>query len=96
MRHLTKAQLIQAAQLAEKHDYNRQLETELLRPLPEGKYRIVFSRIHRHRHVRPCEPHLRLMLQLPTVETAGKKKPDWCYPCVDVPLAFARSLSLAA
>jgi len=65
VRYFTRAALIEAANEAIKLDFNRQLEPAELRELPDALFPVIFHMPHFHRHFVPCEPHMRLMVELP-------------------------------
>jgi|688.fasta_scaffold13431_19 hypothetical protein len=53
--------------------YNRTLDPAFIARLPEDKiFPVVFTMLHEHRAGKACEPHVRVMIAVPSVgETAG-------------------------
>lgn len=81
VRYLTKAHLIECSRLGRKWRYNRQLSSKV-RELPEGRYPVLYSLVHCHRQMNPCEPHMRL----------GIGGPEGLMAFVDVPMAYYEAL----
>lgn len=47
-------------------DFNRQLDSDAIRKIPKDcLYQVSFTMEHHHRHFKPCETHMRLMIELP-------------------------------
>ena len=63
-------------------NYNRQLCSEAVRTLPEGRvYPVIQVLEHHHRFFEPCETHMRLVIALPG-----------SLACADVPMDYFMSL----
>ena len=82
-RYFTRNLLIEASRLGLRWDYNRQL-SERIAEVPDGKYPVVMSFIHRHRHGQPSEPHVRCLISLEPFSSA-------CVIC-DMPTEFFEKL----
>ena len=51
----------------ERWDYNRQLDSDAVQRLPQKRhlaYPVVLHFVHEHRHMEPCEPHMRLVIEI--------------------------------
>ncbi len=65
-----------------KWDFNRQLDSDAIRKIPKnGLYPVSMMMEHNHRHFKPCETHMRLMIELPR-----------CPGFADVPIEFLNTL----
>ncbi len=90
VKYLSKDQLIQAARLSVKNNYNRQLDAANLTDLGDYNYPIVFSMVHEHRAGVSCDPHMRLIVAIFPDPTT---RPDDHQNCaVDVPMDFYDAL----
>lgn len=82
--YLRRSHLIEIADRADRWDFNRQLDSKAVRTLPKGRgivYPVSMTLPHEHRHGEPCEPHMRLVVDMPN-DTA----------IVDVPLDYFNKL----
>ena len=77
--YFTRSLLIEVSRLGLEWDYNRQL-SERIAEVPDLKYPVEFSFVHRHRHGQPSEPHVRSVISLEPVQG------DWVI--ADVPTEF--------
>jgi hypothetical protein len=59
IKYFTLAQLKLAVRIGEKRDYNRQLDPDFVRNLPDVTYPIVFAMPHHHIAGKPAEEHMR-------------------------------------
>jgi hypothetical protein len=62
-RYLRRSHLVEIADNADRWDYNRQLDSEAIRTLPDDEtiaYPVTMSFEHQHRYGEPCETHMRL------------------------------------
>lgn len=67
-RYLRRSHLVEIADNADRWDYNRQLDSEVIRTLPDDEtiaYTVSMNFQHEHRYGEPCEPHMRLIVGLP-------------------------------
>jgi len=66
MKYFTQAQLIVASLLAEKRNYNRQLETNRIWTDTKAtdKFPVLFSMRHEHAGGVPCDPHMRCIIEV--------------------------------
>lgn len=85
MKFFTKNQLIEAAKLGLKWDFNRQIRLASVQRLPDGKLPISHTLVHAHRHGRPCQRHFRCTVEL---------GPNG-FLIVDLPIAFYKKLGNA-
>jgi hypothetical protein len=68
VRYLRRSHLVEIADNADRWDYNRQLDSEAIRTLPDDEtivYPVTMNFQHEHRYGEPCEPHMRLIVGLP-------------------------------
>jgi hypothetical protein len=85
--YLSHKSLVKAAELAIRHDYNRQLDLEKIKALPKyGHFLITMALPHYHRHFERCEEHMRLVLEWPKDFDDLEAGMNWA--TVDVPLFF--------
>jgi hypothetical protein len=52
---------------ADRWDFNRQLDSHAVRSLPKDRhlaYPVIQQLVHEHRHFEPCEPHIRLVVDI--------------------------------
>lgn len=68
----TKATLMQANRIAERRGYNRQLDYNFLKSLPDDKfYPAFFTMIHEHAQGKSVEPHVRCWVAFDENGTRG-------------------------
>ncbi len=66
-RYLRRSHLCEIADNADRWDYNRQLCSKAVRRLPKDRhlaYPVMQTLLHEHRHMEPCEPHMRLVIDI--------------------------------
>jgi hypothetical protein len=66
-RYVSRAHLCEIADHADVWDFNRQLDSKAVRTLPKNSgimYPVSMTLPHKHRHGKPCEPHMRLMIDI--------------------------------
>lgn len=85
MKFFTQKQLIEAATLGPKWDFNRQIRLAPVQRLPEAKFPVSHTLVHAHRHGQPCQKHVRCIVEL---------GPNG-FLIVDVPIAFYKKLGNA-
>ena len=83
IKYFTKPLLQEAAQNAEKWDFNRQLDLDAINALPDARFPVSFTLLHHHRHGEPAEEHMRAMVVLN--DKGG-------FAIVDMPLEFFAKL----
>lgn len=66
MKFFTQPQLIVACILAERRDYNRQLETDKVwaDTKPSDKFPVLMALPHEHAGGLPCDPHMRCVIDI--------------------------------
>jgi hypothetical protein len=79
IKYFTKPLLQEAAQNAEKWDFNRQLDLDAINAIPDARYPVELNLLHHHRHGEPAEEHMRAMVVLN--DKGG-------FAIVDMPLEF--------
>lgn len=68
-KYFTTAALVEAAKIAEKRGYNRQLDPDAIASLPDNLgWPVVFDMLHEHKGGKACEPHVRCMVLLPDLD----------------------------
>ena len=66
-RYVQRSHLCEMADNADHWDFNRQLDSKAVRRLPTNRhlaYPVVMHFVHKHRHFEPCEPHMRLVIDI--------------------------------
>jgi len=85
--YVTRRHFLEIANSGSQWDFNRQLDPEAIRSLPNDEncvYPVVMALIHQHRRMVRCEDHIRLLVQTP-------QSLEIC----DVPMDYAESLPLS-
>ncbi len=91
VKYLTRALLLEAANLAEKNDYNQQPRRAPLERLSDGlRFPIVFAMVHEHRAGKLVAPHMRIMVAL--FNTVEGITSSLGRVLIDVPMSFYESL----
>src|SRR5262249_44206226 len=85
-KYFTKALLQEAAQNAEKWDFNRQLDLDAINAIPDdARYPVELTLLHHHRHGEPAETHMRAMVAMDADKQGA-------VAFVDMPLEFFEKL----
>jgi len=82
IKYFTKSLLQEAARNADKWDFNRQLDLDAINAIPDdARYPVELNLLHHHRHGKPAETHMRMMVAMDVAPKGG-------VAFVDVPLEF--------